>query len=75
MDDILKALAHLLGVFTEPIQVVLIFIIAGLSVALYMLAKFILGSYKEGIQNDLRNAQALEGVRAVLEKVATNGKP
>ena len=75
MDAIFGAIAKLLGAFTEPVQVVLLLMVILEGVGLYLAWVFFTSNYKSSIENDLRNAQALEGVQRALEKVNANGKP
>lgn len=73
MDGLFEGLGKLLGTFKDPTQVVLLLVCLAEGFGLYRLVKFLTDNYKTSIENDLRNAQALEGVQRILEKVVANG--
>lgn len=75
MDAIFSGISALLGKFTDPTQIVLLLVSMSEGFAIYKLVAFLMQNYKESIQNDLRNAQAIEGVLKFLEKGIPNGKP
>lgn len=70
MDALLTALAKLLGTFIEPTQVVLLFVVAGLSFVCWKFARFFMDTYERSIASDIKMTSALEGLaEAVKEKM------
>ena len=75
MDALLEAIGKLFLVFKDPVNVILLLLCSVSVFGNYKMVMFFLSNYKESVANDLRNAQALEGVQKTLEKVLSNGKP
>lgn len=68
MDALLEALARLLSTFKDPVQVVLLFVVAGLSVFCWKLVKFIMDTYERGIASDIKMTGALENLVTALKE-------
>ena len=70
MDALLESLGKLLGTFKDPVQVVLLFVVAGLSFVCWKLVRFIMDTYERGIASDIKMTQALEVLStAIKEKI------
>ena len=68
MDALLEALAKLLGVFKEPVQVVFLLVIAGLSVFSWKMVRFVMDTYERGIASDIKMTNALEILTAAIKE-------
>lgn len=74
MDGLFEAIGKLLGVFKDPVNVILLLVASVEGVAIWKLIALIVENWKIGIQNDGNNAKALEGVQRILEKRFGDGK-
>ena len=68
MDALLASLAKLLGVFTEPVQVVLLLIAIAEAGAIYILSRFILDGIPKDRERDIADAKAMEGLTAIIKE-------
>jgi hypothetical protein len=75
MDSLFEAIGKLFGVFKDPVNVLLLLFAALEAFVIYKFVQFFFATYKESIQNDLRNTQALEGVKQALERQANAKQP
>ena len=68
MDALLASLGKLLGAFTQPVQIVLLFMIAGLAAFCWRLVKFIMDTYERGIASDIKMTTALENLTIAFKE-------
>ena len=68
VDPIFAAVSRLFGVFTEPVQVVLLLIAIAEGAAIYFLARFIFGNIEKDRERDLAQAKATEGLTAFIKE-------
>ena len=68
MDPIWAQVARLIGVFTEPVQVVLLLIAIAEGAAIYFLGRYILNNIEKDRERDLAQARATEGLTAIIKE-------
>lgn len=67
MDSLLSALGKLLGVFTEPVQVVLLLVVFALAFALYKVAMFLASRWEDSIKAQQGMAESLRGLTELIK--------
>ena len=68
MDPIWAQVARLFGVFTEPVQVVLLLIAGAEGFAIYKLVRFFLDRTDRDLEARVKLATAMEGLTAIIKE-------
>lgn len=74
MEALLEAIAKLFGVFKDPVNVILLLLVCGLSFSLYKAMKFIADRYDADIKSRSDFAAALNNFTQRLGNIEDNVK-
>lgn len=67
MDALLESLGKLLGVFTQPVDVVLLLVTFALSFSLYKVAMFLASRWEDSIKAQQGMAESLRGLTELIK--------
>ena len=68
MDALLAAIGKLFAVFTDPVQIVLLFVAMAEGFAIYKLVRFFLDRTDKDMEARVKLATALEGLSAIIKE-------
>lgn len=74
MDALLAELARLLGVFRDPVNVVLLLVSIAEGAAIYRLVRFFMDRSDKDLEGRIKLATALEGLEEIIREKLSNAK-
>lgn len=74
MDELAAAIGKLLGVFKDPVNVILLLLVIGEGFGIWKLVRFLMDRYEADVKSRADLAAAIQGFTKQLGEIEDNGR-